>query len=401
MRHTFSILALALAAAACGGGGAALGPTDPGTPPEPAFAALSITPSAASLAAGSQLPLSATPLDGSGAAMTGLPAPQWRSSNPAVATVGAEGTVAGVSPGVATITASLSAGGVSREASAEVTVTAGPAGPPSSATVTGVHDGFTPQTVTIGVGGTVTWVMTEDEEHDITWDGPAPPGGDIARLDEDERASRTFPAAGTYTYHCDHHDSRVEAGTVVVTPGGGDGSPPVFTAVTVAPSPAGVAVGASLQLTATPRDQFGNPMAGVAAATWQSSNPALATVSSSGAVTGVAAGSVTITATMTHAGTTRSGAATVSVGTTTNPGTATVRTVDRSFSPRAVTIATGGTVTWEFTDTHNVTFRGSAPTGGSIGNTSSGSVSRQFGTAGTYNYDCSLHSGMSGTVTVQ
>jgi len=51
-----------------------------------------------------------------------------------------------------------------------------------------------------------------------------------------------------------------------------------------------------VQLTATPKDASGNPLSG-RVVTWATSNAALATVSGSGLVTGVAAGSVTITAT--------------------------------------------------------------------------------------------------------
>jgi plastocyanin len=49
-----------------------------------------------------------------------------------------------------------------------------------------------------------------------------------------------------------------------------------------------------------------------------------------------------------------------------------------------------------------VTFGGAAPAGGSIGNSGGGSsATRQFTTPGTYGYECTLHSGMTGTVVVQ
>ena len=73
-----------------------------------------------------------------------------------------------------------------------------------------------------------------------------------------------------------------------------------------------------------------------------------------------------------------------------------------AFSPTSVTITKGGTVTWNNTGStvHNVTFTSSgAPAG--IGNFSSGSNSRTFPTSGTYSYQCTNHSGMQGTVTVQ
>src|SRR3989441_524901 len=59
--------------------------------------------------------------------------------------------------------------------------------------------------------------------------------------------------------------------------------------VTVSPPAATVAVGQTVQLTATPKDASGNPLTG-RTITWASSNAALATVSATGLVTGVAAG---------------------------------------------------------------------------------------------------------------
>src|SRR5437588_1545446 len=70
---------------------------------------------------------------------------------------------------------------------------------------------------------------------------------------------------------------------------------PVAT-VTVAPATASVQVGLTVQLTATTKDANGNTLTG-RTVTWSSGNTGVATVSSSGLVTGVAAGSATITAT--------------------------------------------------------------------------------------------------------
>src|SRR6184192_1857029 len=67
-------------------------------------------------------------------------------------------------------------------------------------------------------------------------------------------------------------------------------------AVTVSPSPASVQQGATVQLTATPKDANGNPLSG-RVVTWSSNNTAVARVNGSGLVTGVAAGTATITAT--------------------------------------------------------------------------------------------------------
>src|SRR2546425_5339206 len=64
----------------------------------------------------------------------------------------------------------------------------------------------------------------------------------------------------------------------------------------VAPQTLTVGVGATAQLTATPRDANGAFLAG-RSVTWASSNTAVATVNTTGLVTGVAAGQATITAT--------------------------------------------------------------------------------------------------------
>lgn len=83
--------------------------------------------------------------------------------------------------------------------------------------------------------------------------------------------------------------------------------------------------------------------------------------------------------------------------------TATVTLGAASFAPTSVSITTNGTVTWNNTSgvDHNVTFASAngAPSG--IGTHSSGSNSRTFAVAGTFNYSCTLHGGMNGVVTVQ
>ena len=82
---------------------------------------------------------------------------------------------------------------------------------------------------------------------------------------------------------------------------------------------------------------------------------------------------------------------------------ATVTTPGTSFSPGVVTIAPGGSVTWQITgQTHNVTFGSAQPTGGHVPNTPAGrSVTRVFPNQGTYTYQCTLHSNMTGSVLVQ
>src|SRR5207244_10725408 len=65
--------------------------------------------------------------------------------------------------------------------------------------------------------------------------------------------------------------------------------------VAVSPATANVFVGATTQLSAVTKDAAGSVLSG-RVISWTSSNAAIATVSAAGLVTGVAAGSVTITA---------------------------------------------------------------------------------------------------------
>jgi len=66
--------------------------------------------------------------------------------------------------------------------------------------------------------------------------------------------------------------------------------------VTVTPLIASLLMGATLQLTATPTDALGNPLSG-RVVTWASNAPGVAAVNSTGLVTGLGIGGVTITAT--------------------------------------------------------------------------------------------------------
>jgi Big-like domain-containing protein len=70
---------------------------------------------------------------------------------------------------------------------------------------------------------------------------------------------------------------------------------PALSSISVTPNPTSVARGYTRQLTATAYDQYGATMSGVTF-TWSSSNTSLATVSSTGLVTGVNLGGVTISA---------------------------------------------------------------------------------------------------------
>jgi uncharacterized protein YjdB len=162
--------------------------------------------------------------------------------------------------------------------------------------------------------------------------------------------------------------------------------PPVVTTVTVAPSSASVAVGATTPLTATVKDQQGNVMAGQTV-TWSTSSSATATVSSSGVVTGVAAGPATITVTSSG----KSGTSSITVTAvaplvttvTVSPGSASIMVA--ATTPLSATVKdqqgnvmAGQTVTWTTSNAATATVNSSgvvtgvAAGGATITATSSG-----------------------------
>jgi plastocyanin len=80
-----------------------------------------------------------------------------------------------------------------------------PSAPPtgSTATVTTPNETFSPATLSIPVGGTVTWQFSQ-ARHNVTFQGTAPAGGNIPDQ-ESGSASRTFALPGTYNYLCTRH----------------------------------------------------------------------------------------------------------------------------------------------------------------------------------------------------
>ncbi len=357
------------------------------------FTAVSVTPATATMQVGGAVQLVATPLDQSGVPMTGLPPATYLSSSAAVVTVDAAGLVTAIGAGTANITVTITSGATSHVATATFIVTT-PV--PGGVTVTTPNLSFSPGTVNIAVGATVTWQFSGNT-HNVTFGGLQPPGGNIPDQPAGSSQSRTFTSAGTYGYVCTRHNGMT--GTVVVTGGGGT---PVYTALQVLPQSPSVVVGGTVQVDATPVDQNGAPMIGLPAPTYQSSNPLVATVSATGLVTGVAAGTATITASLTSGATTHTGTSLVTVGIV---AAATILTPGLSFNPDDVTIRPGQTVVWQISGTtHNITFETIAPPAGNVGDTAPGSnVSRTFTQVGDYKYFCSIHKnqGMNGRIRVQ
>ncbi|HEU4640980.1 MAG TPA: plastocyanin/azurin family copper-binding protein [Gemmatimonadaceae bacterium] len=181
----------------------------------------------------------------------------------------------------------------------------------------------------------------------------------------------------------------------------GSGPGPVPASVTVAGAATGplTTIGETRVLTATVRDGSNNELPNETV-TWSTANAQVVSLSATTgrSVTATAVGDGTARVTAKAGSATGTIDLTVAAGGFSNSAAVTA-TSGLAFSPSAVDIAVGGTVTWTFQITHNVTFE-TAGAPSDIGNTSSGSVSRTFNQAGTFPYQCTIHPGMSGTVRV-
>src|SRR6266576_2954436 len=238
-------------------------------------ASVTVSPATASVAVGQTLQLTATPKDSTGTALTGRSV-TWVSSNPGVATVSSNGLVTSGAVGTATITATSEG----KAGSAAVTVTPVPvasvAVSPATASIRvaqTVQLTATPKDSAGGTlaGRTVTWRSSDTTVATVS------PGGLVTGL---------APGSASITA-----TSEGKSSTAAITV-----TPIPVASVAVAPATASLTVGQTAQLTATPKDSAGTALTG-RTVTWASSNTSMATVSSSGLVKGVAAGTATITAT--------------------------------------------------------------------------------------------------------
>ena len=87
-------------------------------------------------------------------------------------------------------------------------------------------------------------------------------------------------------------------------------------------------------------------------------------------------------------------------GSTAPVSTNAVSVTDNSFTPQNIQVGAGTTVTWTWpsgVSLHNVTFTDGTQSGDKA---AGATFSRTFSTAGTFNYSCTLHSGMNGSVRV-
>ncbi len=298
-------------------------------------ASVTVSPASASVQAGQTVQLTATPKDANGNALSGRTV-TWASSNGAVGTVNGSGLVTGVVAGSTTITATSEG----QSGSSAVTVTAGPL-PVASVTVS-------PASASVPVGQAVQLTATPKDASGN------PLTGRTVTWTSGNTSAGTVNASGLVT------GVVVGSTTITATSEGQSGTSVVtvtlvpVASVTVSPAPASVQAGQTVQLTATPKDANGNTLTG-RTITWASSNTSVGTVNGSGLVTGVVAGSTTITATSEG----KSGTSAVTVtaapvpvaSVTVSPATASVfvgQTTPLTATPKDVNgnTLTGRTITW-------------------------------------------------------
>lgn len=238
-------------------------------------ASIDVTPDTATVRAGGSLSMSARVLDSTGATID-VGGVVWSSSNASVASVSSAGVVTALLPGTARI--AVSAGG--KSATADITVAARDV---ASVVVN-------PPTLSIRVGvSTPLQVLTLDAEggtltgRAVTWSSSAPA---IATVSASGVVTGVAAGAATITATS---EGRVGQAAVTVT------LPPVQT-VTVSRALDTIGVTGSVTKTAVLRDASNTVLTG-RALSWSSSNVAVATVSSTGNVLGLAPGTVTISAT--------------------------------------------------------------------------------------------------------
>jgi len=307
-------------------------------------ASVAVSPASASVAVGQTVQLAATPQDGNGNPLSGRTV-TWATTNAAVATVNGSGLVNAVAAGAATITASSD--GQSGASAITVTVV-----PVASVTVS-------PAPASAQVGQTVQLTATPKDA------GGIPVSGRVVTWTTSNASVATVTASGlvsgvaadsaTITAVCEGQ-SATSVITVTAVP---------VASVVVSPASASVAVGQTAQLTATPKDAGGSPLSG-RVVTWTTNTPAVATVNGSGLVSGVAAGSATITAT--SEGQAGGSAITVTVvpvaSVTVSPATASVQvgqTAQLTATPKDAggSPLSGRVVTWTTSNASVATVNGS------------------------------------------
>ncbi|HEY9225611.1 MAG TPA: Ig-like domain-containing protein [Gemmatimonadaceae bacterium] len=240
---------------------------------QPPVGSVTVAPSSVTVPTSKTATLTATVRDVLGGIVTNVPV-AWSSSNPAIASVSA-GVVTGVAAGTATIQAT--SGG--KSGSSSITVLPVPV---SSVVVQ-------PSTASLAAGSTTQLTaVTKDSAggvltgRSLSWASSNPAAATVSVTG---LVTAVAPGNATITA-----TSEGKSGTSAITVNVSVAS------VTITPATATIPVTQTKAFAATTKDAQGSVLTG-RLVTWSSSNAAIAGVSSSGVATGVAPGTVTITAT--------------------------------------------------------------------------------------------------------
>lgn len=249
--------------------------TNDATTTTPVVAEIALTPDVANVSAGATVSLTATLKDAAGQTIAGQPI-SWSSNNTTVATVSRSGVVTTLAPGSARIAASS----FGQSATATITVTAKPV----AAVV------LTPASVSLQIGTTTSLQARTVDAEGGTLTGRAVSwtSSNTSVASVSQTGIITAVSAGATSITATSEGRSAQSAVTVTLP--------AVNSVTVTPSRDTIGVGAERQLTAVLRDAAGNALTG-RVLSWGSSNLAVASVSSTGLVIGVAPGSVTITGT--------------------------------------------------------------------------------------------------------
>jgi len=285
--HTCLGLALgSLLLTACGGGGGGSS-AGGGTPaPSATLTSIQLAPAAPTLNIGGTLDLQSTGNFSNGTSTTPFDAQvTWISSAPSIATVNASGVVTGVAAGTSTITATSN--GVQGTAAVTVSMT--------TRTLTGIDLNPTSMTLAVGslrdIAASAIWsdgTGSSGYNGSVTWTSSNPAVATVSNL-----GMVTPVAAGTTTITA---AASGKSATCAVTVTGA--ATPTLTSLTVSPASGNLTVGSILYLTPIGHysDGSSSNIVPITTVSWTSNNTAVATIDPYGIVTSVAAGSATITA---------------------------------------------------------------------------------------------------------
>ncbi len=298
---THSSILILLVGTGCGSNRMVSSNSSTGTQSNPSLKSISIAAPKSTIATNETEQLKATGAfsDGSNSDVTAQVA--WSSSNTAVVNANSAGAVTGVSAGTANIAASMN--GVS--ATTAITVTA------AAKTISAIA--ITPATANLAAGATqqftATATYTDSTQADVTstvtWTSSQT---SVATVSTAGVAKAI--AAGSATITAAMNGVQSTAMMTVTAP------VKTLATISVTPSSATVAPGATQQFTATATYSDNTQADVTASATWASSSAAVATVNASGLAKGVADGSANITASLNGV----TGTAALTVGAATGTG---------------------------------------------------------------------------------